>query len=208
MSETARDYSVLSQMELCAGDKPSYLKVTKRFALALTVLAALTAGCTEASSQTSLSVNFVEECQPPPQSEQTLPESDFDLTITPTPVTAGSEVDLVIELAKDAPENLTTAPEGEIITGAGAQFQCWDGSMWLDTHQLLKNGFGPDNQPAAIDLGPDVTVTIPSVGLVIEDQPYTIVIPDMPPGIYRIEDTVIVGSSGRSVYGLIEIEGD
>lgn len=81
------------------------------------------------------------------------------------------EADLVIELAEDAPDDLRDAPEGDIVTGAGALFQCWDGSAWANTHQLLKDGNGPDNSPAAIGIGPDVTVTIPAVGLLIEDQP-------------------------------------
>lgn len=148
------------------------------------------------------------ECELPPESEQALPDSDFVLTITPDPVAPGVEADLVIEFAEGAPDDLINAPEGEIITGAGALLQCWDGSTWVDTHQLLKDGFGPDNAPAAIGIGPDVTVTIPAVGLVIEDQPYTIVTPDLPSGIYRVKDTVIVGSSGRSVFSLLEVESD
>lgn len=178
----------------------------KRVALVLTVLVALVPGCAESGSpQASSSVEDV-ECELPPESEQALPDSDFVLTIAPNPVAPGMEADMVIELAEDAPDDLRDAPEGDIITGAGALLQCWDGSSWVETHQLLKDGFGPDNSPAAIGIGPDVTVTIPAVGLVIADQPYTIVTPDLPPGIYRVEDTVIVGSSGRSVYGLIEIQ--
>ena len=53
-----------------------------------------------------------------------------------------------------------------------------------------------------------MTVTIPAVGLLLEDQPYIIVTPDLPPGIYRVEDSVFVGSSGRSVFSLIEIQSN
>ena len=208
MGGFAPECSILLQVELLARGRSSYLKEMKRSALVLAVLAALATGCTESSSpQASASVDGV-ECRLPPESEQALPDTDFDLTITPNPVAPGVEADVVIELAENAPEDLTNAPEGEIITGAGARLQCWNGSAWVDTHQLLKDGFGPDNAPAAIGIGPDVTVTIPAVGLVIEDQPYTIVVPDVPSGIYRIEDTVIVASSGRSAYSLIEIGGD
>lgn len=183
------------------------LKEMKRFALVLAVLSALATGCTESNTPQASSL-VDSDCGLPSESEQAVSDSDFVLTITPNPVAPGAEADLVIEFAEDAPEELINTPEGEIITGAGARLQCWDGSTWVDTHQLLKDGFGPDNAPAAIGIGPDVTVTIPAVGLVIEDQPYTIVTPDLPSGIYRVEDTVIVGSSGRSVFSLIEVEND
>lgn len=182
------------------------LEEMKRSALVLTVLAALLSGCAESgSSPASSSVKGV-ECQLPPESEQALPDSDFVLMIAPKPVASGMEVDLVIKLAEDAPDDLRDAHEEEIITGAGALLQCWDGSAWVDTHRLLKDGFGPDTAPAAIGIGSGVTVTIPDVGLSIGDQPYTIVAPDLPSGIYRVEDTVIVGSSGRSVFSLLEIQ--
>ena len=180
----------------------------KRSAVVLTVLAALATGCPEPGSpQESSSVEDV-ECELPPESEQAFPDSDFVLTIAPNSVAPGMEADLVIEIAEDAPDDLRDAPEGEIVTGAGALLQCWDGSAWVETHQLLKDGFGPDNSPAAIGIGPDVTVTIPAVGLLLEDQPYIIVTPDLPPGIYRVEDSVFVGSSGRSVFSLIEIQSN
>ncbi|MFZ0013581.1 MAG: hypothetical protein WAL25_05635 [Acidimicrobiia bacterium] len=127
-----------------------------------------------------------------------MPDSDFVLLISPNPVTPGIEVDLTIE-AIDAPDD-------ELATGAGALFQCWDGSNWIDIAQLLKDGFGPNNEPAAIDLAPDVTVTIPAVGLLIADQPFAVLIPDVAPGIYRIEDSVIVGSAQQPIYALIEVE--
>jgi uncharacterized lipoprotein YbaY len=174
--------------------------------LLVAVVSACTSGDSNAPTPNS-SNGDIEACQEPPEAEQTLPDSDFTLTVAPNPIPAGAEADLFIEVAEDAPEHLIDAPEGEVITGAGARLRCWDGSAWVDTHQLLKNGFGPDNQPAAIALGPDVTVTIPTVGLSLHDQPYTIVIPDIPPGVYRIEDSVIVGSSERPTYSLIELRG-
>jgi hypothetical protein len=115
------------------------------------------------------------------------------------------EAGLVIELAEDAPQELIHAPEGDIVTGADALLQCWNGSRWVDTHQLLKYPFGPDGSPAAIALGPDVTVTTPAVGLIIQEQPFTIVMPDVPNGTYRIKDSVVVGSSQRSIFTLVEI---
>ena len=122
----------------------------------------------------------------------------------PNPIPAGGAAELVIEVTEEASEEMTNVPESDLVTGAGARLQCWNGSGWIDTHQLLKDGFGPDSQPAAIPLGPDVT--IPAVGLMLYDQPYTVVMPEMPPGVYRIQDSVVVGSSENHVYGLIEIE--
>jgi hypothetical protein len=126
-------------------------------AISLTLAAALALGCAESDSvPTSASPGGVEEvCQLPPEPQQTIPDSEFDLTITPNSASPGAKADLVIEAANDAPQT----PEDLIATGAGALFQCWDGSNWINISQLLKNGFGPDNKPAAIDLSPGVTVT-------------------------------------------------
>lgn len=167
----------------------------KRSVLLLSIAAAITAaGCT--GSDTASSVH--DECAMPTASAQELPDSNFVLMISPTPATAETEIDLTIE-AVDASDD-------DVATGAGALFQCWDGSNWIDIAQLLKDGFGPNNEPAAINLAPGVTVTIPAVGLLITDQPFTVLVPDVPAGVYRIEDSAIVGSAQLPIYGLIEVE--
>ena len=71
---------------------------------------------------------------------------------------------------------------------------------------MVKAPFGPGGGPTAIAIGPDVTVTIPAVGLILEEQPYTTVMPDVSPGIYRVQDTVWVGSSEDQVFSLVQIE--
>jgi hypothetical protein len=43
------------------------------------------------------------------------------------------------------------------------------------------------------------------VGLLLFEQPNNIVVPDSPPGIYRIQDTVVVGSTEFHVYSLVEL---
>lgn len=135
------------------------------------------------------------DCEMPPESELTVPDSDFTLTVTPNPVSPGGQVELTISSAR--------APSGDAITGAVAELQCWDGTSWVDTHWLFKDGFG--SGPVAVE--PDVTITFPAVGLLI-DEPHTIVMPDLTPGLYRVEDQVLVGSVNRPVYALVEVAED
>jgi hypothetical protein len=46
------------------------------------------------------------------------------------------------------------------------------------------------------------------VAPLITGQPFTIVLPNVSSGIYRIEDSVIIGSRQRPIYQLVEIQGN
>ena len=135
-------------------------------------------------------------CQEPPEAELVAPVSDVVLTIIPKAVEAGSQA----ELSMNSPR----FPSDDAITGAGAAWQCWAGVAWIDTHQLVKDRFGPNHQPAALEVEPGVTTTIPAVGLLVADR-HSIAIPDVAPGIYRVRDEVWFGSEPQHVYVFVEV---
>ena len=109
---------------------------------------------------------------------------------------AGSQAELSIEFSG--------LPPDDAMTGAGAAWQCWDGVAWIDTHQLVKDDFGPNHQPAALEVEPGATTTIPAVGLPVAGS-HTVVIPDVAPGIYRIRDDVLSGSVLQQGYVIVEV---
>jgi hypothetical protein len=115
-------------------------------------------------------------CVDPPATELEV-DSALDLTVEPNPVAAGGPATLSIAQG-DLPAHS--------IVGAGAIWQCWKGTAWVDTHQIVRafsRGYGD-----AIELEPGVAPTIPAVGLEVPST-YPIMIPDVVPGIYRIVDT-------------------
>lgn len=132
----------------------------------LTIL--LLAGC----SSPSVSSPPVQRCVEPPESA--LNEvGDFVLELSPNPITAGAHAALSVSFTGD----------GDPLDGAGALWQCWTGSEWESTYQLLKDwtGDGPHTQY----IEPGTEVTVPAIGLPVPDS-YTVLIPDIPPGTYRI----------------------
>jgi hypothetical protein len=135
-------------------------------------------------------------CQDPPVTERVAPVSDLVLTVIPKAVEAGSQAELSMESPR--------FPSDDAITGAGAAWQCWDGVAWIDTHQLVKDEFGPNHRPAALEAEPGATTTIPGIGLPVTNS-HTIVIPDVAPGIYRIRDEVWFGSDPEQGYLVVEV---
>jgi len=130
-------------------------------------------------------------CVEPPASELAQ-VSPTVLTVEPNPVAAGSEA--MLSIAADG------LPD-DALAGAAALWQCWNGSEWIDTHQI---GRGWDGAPWTQELTTDETFAVPAIGLQIPNS-YPILIPEVKPGLYRIED--VAGSPGGvDVTGFVFVE--
>ncbi len=116
-------------------------------------------------------------CQPPPATEIEAP-SHIAMTLDPYPVTAGATATLRVSDAE--------LPTGAII-GLAVVWQCWDGSRWIDTYQLVR-AIDPF-VAQAIRVEPGVATTIAALGVPLPSTA-RILIPDVAPGIYRIWDQV------------------
>jgi len=119
--------------------------------------------------------NAADVCQPPPATEIEAP-SGLAMTLDPNPVTAGARAVLEVSDAGLAPRT---------FVGLDATWQCWDGSRWVDTYQLVR-AVDPF-QAQTIELEAGVTTTVASLGVPVPSIA-EILIPDVPPGIYRISD--------------------
>ena len=118
--------------------------------------------------------------------------SDFDLTLSPNPATAGSEATLSVEY--DGP--------GEAAGGAGALWECWTGEEWEPTHQILRDWAGGSGSPY---IEPGTTPTIPAVGLMVPNS-HNVAIPDVKPGVYRIRDEIWVAGEGLTGLAIVRVE--
>ena len=101
--------------------------------------------------------------------------------------------------------SLTISSEGlpeDALGGVDARWQCWDGSDWAVTHAVYR-GFG-DNPGQTIPLNEEFQIRVPSIGLDL-DQAYPIVIPQVEPGVYRIQDEVIVGEQTFPGFVIVEV---
>jgi len=129
-------------------------------------------------------------CQSPPPAEIEAP-SLISMTLRPNPVAPGIRATLQVGDAG--------LPSGAFV-GLDVIWQCWDGSRWIDTYQLVR---AVDPFVAqAIRLEPGVTTTIASLGVPV---PVTaeILIPDVPPGIYRISEEAR-GIPGHLIVEVVE----
>jgi len=115
--------------------------------------------------------------------------SPITLTLTPNPVRAGGIATL--EIGVDPP-----APENTYMVGWGADWQCWDGSGWASTH-LLEQSPGAGGG-SIVERSPGVTVTMPAIGY-FAPFTFTVTIPDVPAGWYRISETMGVHGQGETV---------
>ena len=92
-------------------------------------------------------------------------------------------------------------PEGAMV-GLDAIWQCWDGSRWIDTYQLVRAVHPFVAQ--AIRLEPGATTVIEDLGVPLPSNA-EILIPDVPPGIYRIWDFEGIGdTAGHLIVEVIE----
>jgi hypothetical protein len=149
---------------------------------AAAAVAALAAGCGSSNGP----------CRVPPPEELSKP-SALALTLSPNPVESGSEATLSLD---------RVGLGDSAITGAGAAWECWDGDGWVDTHQVVK-GFGGSG-PRTIEVEPGVTTTIPAVGLPIPSR-HSVLVPEVPAGMYRIADSAIDGGSVIKGFVIVEV---
>lgn len=131
-------------------------------------------------------------CTLPPASEVDAP-SALDIRVEPAPATPLGETLLVV-----ASEGL---PEGA-LAGVDAGWQCWDGTQWMTTH-IVYRGFG-SNPGQTIPVNQEFQIRVPSIGLDL-DQGYPIVIPPVDPGLYRIEDEIIVDDGTVPGFAIVEV---
>lgn len=149
------------------------------------------AACSSGAASTTTAGRLDGTCQSPPTAELET-DSTLEMSVDPNPV-------MVRETA-----SLTVSSEGlaaNALAGVDARWQCWDGSRWVTTHAVYR-GFG-DNPGQTIPLNADFQIRVPSIGLEL-DEGFPIVIPQVEPGTYRIEDEVIV--EGDPVTGFVIVE--
>lgn len=143
-------------------------------------------------------------CTPAPD-EQRHSDSEFPLSVSTNPVTAGDVIVLYVG------SNETPGPDsivgGDALTGYGSSWQCWDGTEWVDTHLLVH---GTDGQGRTLEGEPGVTSTVPAIGLPVP-FPFQITVPEVSSGWYRIQSTIFAGDGGgppQPFIGYVAVEVD
>jgi len=156
----------------------------RRWAAGVAAIALLVAACSgpaaEPSTTSSTTVNGSAQdpyaqfdCESAPVGERGSMLS-VPLALIPYPVTAGASVRVEIGATEENP----------MIVGWGVDWQCWNGSSWVGTHQL---GFGLDAGGSVVPVRPGATTTIPAIGYMVPKRDdFFITIPDVPPGWYRL----------------------
>lgn len=134
----------------------------------------------------------IERCIEPPQSA--LSEAgDFVVELSPNPVAAGEQAILSVSYTGDA----------DALDEAGAEWQCWTGNGWESTHQLLKDWAG--DGPGTRYIEPGTEVTVPAIGLPLPDA-YTVLIPDVPSGTYRVYNKGNIDGDPAAGYATVIVE--
>ena len=129
-------------------------------------------------------------CQSAPAEE--LPDRPpFELRLDPGQVEAGGTASLEIGVMK--PDDLA---------GWGGRWECWTGTEWVATHQI-EHGRRDTMPGAALEVVPGTITTMPAIGYRIPET-FTITIPDVPPGWYRLREGI--ASRGGMVVGYIAVE--
>lgn len=132
-------------------------------------------------------------CTEPPEDELLTDDPAFEITVEPNPVVAGTEATLSVSPSEETPR--------DFIGGLGADWECWNGSEWVQTHTLVRGAIGP---AAVVDLSTDSTIAIPDLGLQVPNS-HPIVIPDVAPGTYRLTDRLIGNESDLVGYEIVEV---
>lgn len=153
------------------------------------VLALMTAAC--ASAADTSTTTAVAPCEEPPADELTV-ESELDIAVSPNPAAARDVVELAVSQGGSSED---------LVVGVDAQWQCWDGSTWATTH-IVYRGFG-DHAGQTLPVNSEFQIQVPSIGLAL-DEGYPIVIPQVEPGTYRIEDEAL--AENRSIRGFVLVE--
>lgn len=129
------------------------------------------------------------ECESPPEGERDA-ASALPLAVTPNPVAAGAMATLHVGLPDPR-------PAGTDIGGPPSlAWQCWNGVEWVDTHQITRDGITRFVPPG------ETTTSLGSLSLFPGD--FTIEIPEVPPGWYRIRDLVYL-DGGVNGYLMVEV---
>lgn len=159
-------------------------------ATAATVLL-LAAACTSTADPSTTTPS---PCSDPPASELEL-DSEFEIGLDPNPVNAGGEATLSV--------NFEGQPPSDYIGGAGASWECWDGTAWVETHILVR-AFNESAQPSVIDLSDEAPVGIPDIGLAVPNS-HQVLIPDVESGTYRITDRIFGPESTLTAHLAVEV---
>jgi hypothetical protein len=153
---------------------------------------AFAAGCTSAAEPSTTTSSGV-ECSAPP-AEVLVAESEFDVELSPNPVEAGSEVTLSIDY---------DGPLEGLNGGVGASWECWSEDRWVATHILVRAI--EDWEPSVIDPS-DPSEEVIDIGLLIPNS-YQVLIPEVPPGTYRIRDVLFGFEMSLAAYEIVEVVG-
>lgn len=151
-----------------------------RVSLALAAVILLLAGCSGDAAEAGFG------CQPAPI-EQRNPDLAGVLSLSPSPVTPGATAVLTVAEDPDA----RTPQE---LVGWGATWECWNGDEWVATH-LLEHGGSQRVVPGV----PGQPTTMPLLGIPVPGS-FSITIPDVAPGWYRISER------GADVGGHVPVE--
>lgn len=135
------------------------------------------------------------ECTEPPEDQLPTDDSAFEVSVEPNPVAAGAEATLSVSPSHETP--------ADFIGGLGADWECWNGSEWVQTHTVVRGALGP---PEVVDLSTDSTIAIPDVGLQVPNS-HLIIIPDVAPGTYRLTDRLFGNESDLIGYEIVEVTG-
>lgn len=129
-------------------------------------------------------------CLAPPAEATGTEGVAFNLSVSPSGVTAGSLANLVLRVF-----------EGDLagyVTGLATAWQCWDGSGWVDMYMLVKGTAG-------------YTPTVAAVGSATEGIGFnlpleaSILIPDVGPGIYRVLESVATDDGMQDSWTFVEV---
>lgn len=150
--------------------------------------------CTSGAATTTTTPPPDIVCEEPPAEELQNP-STIEMSVEPNPAPPRETVSLTV-----SSQGLPDDARG----GVDARWQCWNGSQWVTTHAVYR-GFG-DNPGQTIPLNAEFQIRVPSIGLDL-DEGFPIVIPQVEPGTYRIEDEVIVDDESFTGYVMVEVSG-
>jgi hypothetical protein len=153
-------------------------------------LALITVACTTTAGTSTTTTATA--CGKPPGPEVSA-RSDLDMTVSPNPAGQQQVVELMVSRAG--------LPEDSVV-GVDAEWQCWDGSQWATTH-IVYRGFG-DDAGQTIPVNSEFRIRIPSIGLAL-DEGYPIVIPQVEPGTYRIQDEALADGANITGFAVVEV---
>ena len=128
--------------------------------------------------------------------------SDFPLSVSDNPTSRDATIHLNIgSTIVQSNAGSGDPPQRQDLTGYGSTWQCWTGSEWIDTHLLVHDGETIQGQPGG-------TSTVPAIGLPVP-QSFSVVVPSVDPGWYRIAVGISVAQpegSPITLAGYVAIE--